>query len=161
MPAARSAFRCWETFAVDWSLACASASTVRGAWASRSSSSSRTGLPNALPIRAIASNSACFCGRAILRYSSDLLRTCQRDAWENGRMTDVASIVLQRRVPGPRADALLDSLQDNLPEPERARWDESGHARLHAPSLSDDPRESLAASLDRLADDWAQHIAIL
>jgi hypothetical protein len=76
-------------------------------------------------------------------------------------MTDVASIVLQRRVAGPRADALLDSLQDTLPEPERAHWDESGHARLHAPSLSHDPRESLAASLDRLAEDWTDHIAIL
>jgi hypothetical protein len=82
-------------------------------------------------------------------------------AWENGGMTDVASIVLQRRVPGPQADALLDSLQDNVPEPERARWDESGHARLHSPSLSDDPRESVAASLDRLAEDWTEHIAIL
>lgn len=76
-------------------------------------------------------------------------------------MTDVASIVLQRRTPGPRADALLDSLQGDLAEAERAHWDESGHARLHAPGLSDDPRESLAASLDRLADDWTDHIAIL
>ena len=76
-------------------------------------------------------------------------------------MTDVASIVLQRRVDGPRADALLDSLQDRVPKPERARWDDSGHARLHAPSLADDPRESLAAELDRLAGDWTDHIAIL
>jgi hypothetical protein len=76
-------------------------------------------------------------------------------------MTDVASIVLQRRVAGPRADALLDALQDRVPEAERARWDESGHARLHPPSLADDPRESLAASLDRLAEDWTEHIAIL
>jgi hypothetical protein len=76
-------------------------------------------------------------------------------------MTDVATIVLQRRVPGPRADALLDSLQADVPEPERAHWDESGHARLHAPSLSEDPRESLAARLDRLAEDWSDHIAIL
>jgi hypothetical protein len=76
-------------------------------------------------------------------------------------MTHVASVVLQRRVAGPRADALLDSLQDKLPEPERARWDESGHARLHAPTLADDPRESLTAALDRLAEDWPEHIAIL
>jgi hypothetical protein len=76
-------------------------------------------------------------------------------------MTDVASIVLQRRVAGPRADALLDSLQADVPEPERAHWDESGHARLHAPTLSADPRGSLAASLDRLAEDWTEHIAIL
>ena len=76
-------------------------------------------------------------------------------------MTDVASVVLQRRLPGPRADALLESLQDDLAEPERAHWDESGHARLHPPSLADDPRASLAAALDRLADDWTDHIAIL
>ena len=65
MPAACSACRCWEVFAVDCSLARASSSTVRGAWASRSSSSSRRGLANALPISAIASNSASFCAREL------------------------------------------------------------------------------------------------
>src|SRR5918999_6590120 len=58
IPAACSAWRCWDVLAVDWPLARASSSTVRGACASRSSSSSRLGLANALPITAIASNSA-------------------------------------------------------------------------------------------------------
>src|SRR5919205_2445063 len=78
MPAACSAWRCWEALAVDWSLARASSSTVRGAWASRSSSSSRRGLANALPIRAMASNSASFSRREpICCYSIDQLITCQ------------------------------------------------------------------------------------
>ena len=46
-------------------LARASSSTVRGACASRSSSSSRTGLAKALPISAIASNSASFSYRPL------------------------------------------------------------------------------------------------
>jgi len=73
----------------------------------------------------------------------------------------VASIVLQRRQAGARADALLEALQETVREPERARWDESGHARLVPPGQVDDPREALVASLDRLADDWGDHIAIL
>jgi hypothetical protein len=73
----------------------------------------------------------------------------------------VASIVLQRRVAGPRADALLESLQDSVPEPQRAHWDESGHARLVPSTLADDPRGDLAATLDRLAPDWTEHVAIL
>jgi hypothetical protein len=76
-------------------------------------------------------------------------------------MTTVASIVLQRRVAGSRADALLAAVQADVPEPQRARWNESGHARLVPSSLADDPREALAATLDRLAEDWTDHIAIL
>src|SRR3954469_10504433 len=78
MPAAWRAWRCWEVFAVDWSLARASSSTVRGAWASRSSSSRRRGLANALPIRAIASKTASFSRREPIRcYSIDHLIACQ------------------------------------------------------------------------------------
>src|SRR3954466_2667973 len=78
MPAACSACRCCDVFAVDWSLARASASTVRGAWASRSSSSRRRGLANALPIRAIASKTASFSRREPIRcYSIDRLIACQ------------------------------------------------------------------------------------
>ena len=73
----------------------------------------------------------------------------------------VASIVLQRRRAGARADALLEALQQAVPERDRARWDESGHARLVPPGQVDDPREAFVARLDRLADDWADHIAIL
>src|SRR6476646_304193 len=59
-------------------MARASSSTVRGAWASRSSSSSRRGAANAFPISAIASNSAFFWSLVpILCYSSDHLITCQ------------------------------------------------------------------------------------
>src|SRR5215212_8079184 len=78
MPAACSACRCWEVFAIDCSLARASWSTVRGAWASRSSSSSRRGLAKALPISAIASNSASFSLRPLtVDYSIDHLIVCQ------------------------------------------------------------------------------------
>jgi hypothetical protein len=73
----------------------------------------------------------------------------------------VATIVLQRREPGPRADALLEALQQTVPESQRTRWSESGHARLVPPSQVEDPREALIARLDRLGEDWAQHIAIL
>src|SRR3954447_25064837 len=78
MPAACSACRCCEAFAVDWPLARASSSTVRGAWASRSSSSRRRGLANALPISAIASKRASFSLRDPIRcYSIDHLIACQ------------------------------------------------------------------------------------
>src|SRR5215212_5774284 len=78
MPAAWRACRCCEVFALDCPLARANSSTVRGAWASRSSSSSRRGLANALPISAIASNSASFARpESILRYSIEQLMTCQ------------------------------------------------------------------------------------
>jgi hypothetical protein len=73
----------------------------------------------------------------------------------------VATIVLQRREPGPRADALLEALQESVPESERTRWNDSGHARLVAPTQVEDPREAVAARLERLGDDWADHIAIL
>src|SRR3954452_7141989 len=78
MPAACSACRCWEAFAVDCPLARASSSTVRGACASRSSSSRRRGLANALPITAIASKSASFSWREPMDcYSIDHLIVCQ------------------------------------------------------------------------------------
>src|SRR5215217_742771 len=78
MPAACSACRCWEVFAIDCSLARARSSTVRGAWASRSSSSRRRGLAKALPISAIASNSASFSDRPLIGgYSIDHLIACQ------------------------------------------------------------------------------------
>src|SRR5215208_6806749 len=78
MPAACSACRCCEVLAVDCSLAFASSSTVRGACASRSSSSRRRGLANALPIRAIASNSASFSARPLtVDHSIDRLIACQ------------------------------------------------------------------------------------
>src|SRR5215212_5382493 len=80
MPAACSACRCWEVFAIDCSLARAISSTLRGAWASRSSSSRRRGLAKALPISAIASNSASFSRLDPIRcYSIDHLIACQAD----------------------------------------------------------------------------------
>ncbi len=50
----RVALRCkyCGVFAIDITLSWASSSTVRSLWASRSSSSSRRGLANALPMRA-------------------------------------------------------------------------------------------------------------
>src|SRR5829696_5367383 len=78
MPAARRACRCWEVFAVDWPLARASSSTLRGACASRSRSSRRRGLAKALPITAMASNSVVFgWSEATFRYSIDNLISCQ------------------------------------------------------------------------------------
>src|SRR5918999_1698218 len=78
MPAARSACRCWETFALDWPLSRASSSPLRGACASRSSSSSRTGLAKALPISAIASKRPSFVSWEPMRcYSIDRLIACQ------------------------------------------------------------------------------------
>src|SRR6478736_9329478 len=73
MPAACSAWRCWETVALD------SASTVRGAWASRSSTSRRTGLAKALPITEIAWNRTSLLSRVIgiVYYSIDSLIGCQ------------------------------------------------------------------------------------
>src|SRR5215208_6061336 len=78
MPAACSACRCCEVLAIDCPVARASWSTVRGAWASRSRISSRSGLANALPISAIASNSAFFSGLPVtVGHSSNHLIACQ------------------------------------------------------------------------------------
>ena len=73
----------------------------------------------------------------------------------------IRTIDLQRRLTGERADELLDRLQSAIPEDRRARWNESGHARIDLGRERDDAREHLAARLAALADDWAQHIAIL
>ena len=70
-------------------------------------------------------------------------------------------IDLQRREPGPRADELLDGLQTAIASDERVRWNESGHARLSVGRAPEDARASLAARLDRVGDDWPEHIAIL
>jgi hypothetical protein len=71
------------------------------------------------------------------------------------------TIDLQRRTTGERADELLDRLQSAVGEDERVRWNESGHARIELGREREDAREHLAARLDALGDDWAQHIAIL
>lgn len=71
------------------------------------------------------------------------------------------AIDLQRRRPGRRADELLDQLQSSLAEDRRVRWNESGHARISLDRERDDAREHVAARLDSLGDDWAEHIAIL
>src|SRR5215207_9569478 len=101
MPAARSACRCCDVFAVDCPLARASSSTERGACASRSRSSSRTGLANALPISAIASKSAALDSRSLIPcYSMELLRACQA----GGLRRDVS------RLPPELRDELYDRL---------------------------------------------------
>jgi hypothetical protein len=68
---------------------------------------------------------------------------------------------LQRRQPGRRADELLDGLQAAVAQPERVSWNETGHARLQIGGEPEDARAALAARLDELGDDWAEHIAIL
>jgi hypothetical protein len=70
-------------------------------------------------------------------------------------------IDLQRRLPGERADELLDRLQASVTEDRRVRWNDSGHARIDLGRERDDAREYMAAQLDMLGDDWTQHIAIL
>src|SRR5215212_9005219 len=78
MPAACSACRCCDVFALDCPVAPASWSTVRGACASRSSNSSRRGEANPLPIRAMASKTAFFSSCDPIRcYSIDRLIACQ------------------------------------------------------------------------------------
>jgi hypothetical protein len=71
------------------------------------------------------------------------------------------TIDLQRRVPGARADELLDRLQASVPEGRRVRWNESGHARIDLGHERDDAREHLAGQLKTLGDDWTDYIAIL
>ena len=68
---------------------------------------------------------------------------------------------LQRRRPGRRADELLDGLQAAVAQDERVCWNETGHARLHIAGELEDARAALAARLDELGEDWAEHIAIL
>src|SRR4051812_29935921 len=92
MPAACSACRCCDVLAVDCSLALASSSTVLGAWASRSSNSKRRGLANALPINAIASNSASFSARPLtVDYSIDHLIACQALSAKDHRVLSPAA----------------------------------------------------------------------
>jgi hypothetical protein len=79
---------------------------------------------------------------------------------ENGDMT-VSTLVLQRRREGPRADALLDELQESVPVEQRVRWDESGHARLEPHGELERERETVAARLQELDGDWNEHITIL
>jgi hypothetical protein len=71
------------------------------------------------------------------------------------------TIDLQRRRAGERADELLDRLQASVPEDQRVRWNESGHARLDLHHERDDAREYMAAQLAAIGDDWAEHILIL
>lgn len=73
----------------------------------------------------------------------------------------MAMIDLQRRQPGPRADELLELLQSSLAIEQPAPWNESGHARISLGRERDDAREYLADRLDKLGDDWSDHIAIL
>jgi hypothetical protein len=70
-------------------------------------------------------------------------------------------IVLQRRLPGPRADELLDGRQTAIATDQRVRWNETGHARLTVGGAPEDARATMAARLDKLGDDWPDHIAIL
>ena len=73
----------------------------------------------------------------------------------------MSTIDLQCRVPGPRADALLDELQATVAHDARVRWDDSGHARIPLGRERDDAREAIAERLLALGADWAEHIAIL
>jgi hypothetical protein len=79
---------------------------------------------------------------------------------DTSRMT-MSTIDLQRRRPGPRAAELLDQLQTSVPESERIRWDDSGHARISLGRERDGAREAIASRLLELGDDWPDHIAIL
>jgi len=71
------------------------------------------------------------------------------------------TIDLQRRMTGERANELLDRLQSSVPEGERVRWNDSGHARIDLGREREDAREHLAGRLTELGEDWPEHIAIL
>jgi hypothetical protein len=73
----------------------------------------------------------------------------------------MTTIDLQRRVPGARADELLEQLQSALSVGHPVAWNDSGHARIRLGRERDDAREYVAARLGELGDDWAEHIAIL
>ena len=73
----------------------------------------------------------------------------------------MSTIDLQRRRAGPRADELLEQLQNSIAEDARVRWNDSGHARIPLGRERDDAREYVAVRLRELGDDWADHIAIL
>jgi hypothetical protein len=73
----------------------------------------------------------------------------------------MAIIDLQRRVPGPRADELLEQLQSSLAIKRPVPWNDSGHARIPLGHERDDAREHVAERLGELGDDWSDHIAIL
>jgi hypothetical protein len=70
-------------------------------------------------------------------------------------------IDLQRRLPGERADELLDRVQGSIPEDRRVRWNESGHARIDLGRERENAREYMAAQLDALGHDWTEHLGIL
>ena len=73
----------------------------------------------------------------------------------------MSTIDLLRRLPGPRAEELLDQLQSSVAEEQRVRWNDSGHARIPLGRERDDAREVVAAQLVELGADWGDHIAIL
>ena len=73
----------------------------------------------------------------------------------------MAMIDLQRRLPGPRADELLEQLQNAIAVDPPAPWNDSGHARISLGREREDAREYVAERLQELGDDWADHIAIL
>jgi hypothetical protein len=68
---------------------------------------------------------------------------------------------LQRRGDSPRGEQLLELLQEGLPDQQRVRWNESGHARITFGAEREDAREALVARLDALGADWQEHIVIL
>jgi hypothetical protein len=73
----------------------------------------------------------------------------------------MAVIDLQRRLPGQRADELLEGLQSSLAVAHPVPWNDSGHARVPLGREREDAREYVAERLNALGDDWTDHIAIL
>ena len=73
----------------------------------------------------------------------------------------IRTLDLQRRTDSERAVELLDRLQSSVPEGERVRWNDTGHARIELGREREDAREHLSARLDALGEDWTEHIAIL